>query len=268
MENIDSLYVLFLAFIQGVTEFLPISSSAHLILPSHVFGLEDQGLLFDVAAHLGSLLAVMVYFRQDIFQLSQAWLRDFGRSPETIEAKLAWQIIFATIPAVIVGLCIEMMQVDMRSILIIATTTSVFAIVLGVADKLSKHNARQETDIRDAWLIGLLQCLALIPGTSRSGITMTGALLLGLTRDAAARFSFLLSIPLILAASALKCIELIQSDVSVDWPGLILVIALSAVTAWLCIRLFLQWINRIGFMPFVIYRLVLAALLYWLYFTQ
>ncbi|NRA43132.1 MAG: undecaprenyl-diphosphate phosphatase [Pseudomonadales bacterium] len=261
----DVLYIVLLALIQGITEFLPISSSAHLILPAQLSSLPDQGLVFDVAAHLGSLIAVMFYFRRDLLQLSQAWLAQVFKQQSSQQAQLAWQIIFATIPAVIMGLCIEWLALELRSLLIIATTTVLFGIILGVADKLAQNNTRQHTNMRDAWLIGLLQCLALIPGTSRSGITMTGALLLGLSKQAAARFSFLLSIPLILAASALKSWQLLQSDSSISLLPLLLVMGFSGLTAWLCIHLFLRLIDRIGFMPFVIYRLLLGISLFTVY---
>lgn len=262
----DYLQVVLLAFIQGITEFLPISSSAHLILPSQLFGFEDQGLAFDVAVHLGSLLAVMAYFRKDILVLAQAWLLDVFKKIKSSESAFAWQIIGGTIPAVIVGLILSILHVEMRSLLVIASSTIIFGVVLGVADKISAKANRQKTTYKDAWIIGFAQCLALIPGTSRSGITMTAGLMLGLDKHTAARFSFLLSIPLILAASALKSLELIQSSVSVDWLMLVTGIVLSSITAYGCIKLFLKWINQIGFMPFVIYRLALGSVLLAIYF--
>jgi len=264
----DILQVVFLALIQGITEFLPISSSAHLILPSQLLGFKDQGLAFDVAVHLGSLLAVLAYFRQDILRLACAWLAQISQGQKSADSYLAWQIIFATLPAVFAGLMIDLFDIQMRSILIIASTTIIFGVVLGLADKLSNQNQRQTSTMRDAIIIGLAQCLALIPGTSRSGITMTAGLFLGLEKETAARFSFLLSIPLILAASSLKTLELIESQVPVDWLMLALGIGLSCLTAYACIALFLSWINRIGFMPFVIYRLILGFILLFIYFNS
>lgn len=262
----DYLQVILLAIIQGVTEFLPISSSAHLILPSQLLGFDDQGLAFDVAVHLGSLLAVIAYFKRDIIQLTQAWCLHVFQKNKTLESALAWQTIVATIPAVIVGFGLNHSNIEMRSLLIIASTTIIFGVVLGVADKMSATSTRLSTTNRDAWIIGLAQCIALIPGTSRSGITMTAGLMLGLDKHTAARFSFLLSIPLIIAASSLKTFELIQSDLVVDWAMLATGIALSCITAYACIKLFLQWINQIGFMPFVIYRLALGFILLAVYF--
>ncbi len=262
----DYLQVVLLAFIQGITEFLPISSSAHLILPSQLFGLDDQGLAFDVAVHLGSLLAVIAYFRADIIQLTKAWFKDICHQRKTIESLLAWQIILATIPAVIVGFALDHFHIEMRSILVIASTTILFGVVLGVADRMSVNAGRENTTTKDAWVIGFAQCLALIPGTSRSGITMTAGLMLGLNKHTAARFSFLLSIPLIIAASILKTLDLVQSGLAVDWLMLSTGIFLSGITAYACIKLFLQWINQIGFMPFVIYRLVLGVILLVVYF--
>ncbi|MCK5880860.1 MAG: undecaprenyl-diphosphate phosphatase, partial [Sinobacterium sp.] len=159
----DYLHVFFLAFIQGITEFLPISSSAHLILPSKLLGFDDQGLAFDVAVHLGSLIAVIAYFRQDIVQLAKAWCNDVCKRQKTTESMLAWQIIIATIPAVITGFILNYLHIEMRSLLIIASTTILFGVVLGVADKMSQGASRERTTQRDAVLIGLAQCLALIP---------------------------------------------------------------------------------------------------------
>ena len=260
------LQVILLAVIQGITEFLPISSSAHLILPAQIFGFDDQGLAFDVAVHLGSLLAVIAYFKRDIVVLIKAWCANVFKQEKSLEAALAWQIIVATIPAVIVGLLLDLYNIEMRSILIIAATTLFFGVILGIADKMSNKAIRQHTTTQDAWLIGLAQCLALIPGTSRSGITMTAGLMLGLNKQTAARFSFLLSIPLIVAAGTLKAYELSQSDTDIQWLMLVTGVVLSCVTAYGCIKLFLQWINEIGFMPFVIYRMILGCLLLAIYF--
>ncbi len=255
--------IIILAIIQGLTEFLPISSSAHLILPSEVLGWNNQGIAYDVAVHVGSLLAVMIYFRQDIGRLIYAWLSQGFSSNQSSDSKLAWWVILATIPAVVFGFLLkDFIEVYGRSALVIATTTIVFGLLLWYADKKATL-AKNITQItwKNALVIGVAQAIAIIPGTSRSGITMTAGLMLGLDRESAARFSFLLSIPVILGAGALATVDLVQTTETVDWNALIYGALFSFVAAYACIYLFLAWISRIGMLPFVIYRLILGALL-------
>ncbi|MCA6064517.1 undecaprenyl-diphosphate phosphatase [Thalassolituus marinus] len=264
----DLIEIVVLALLQGLTEFLPISSSAHLILPSEVFGWQDQGLAFDVAVHVGTLLAVMLYFRKDIVALISGWLTTgFSRSPNA-DGRLAWFVALATIPAGLAGLLLDdWIEANLRTVNVIAWTTIGFGILLGVADRRTGQTRSLATmTLWMALVIGLAQALALVPGTSRSGITITAALFVGLQRVDAARFSFLLSIPLILAAGGLKSLELAESVLPVDWSSILLGVAISAVSAWLCIYYFLAFINRIGMMPFVIYRLILGGVLF-LFFT-
>lgn len=259
----DLIEIIVLAVLQGLTEFLPISSSAHLILPSQILGWQDQGLAFDVAVHVGTLAAVMFYFRQDIQRLISAWFKSGWTAKPSADAKLAWYVGLATIPAGLAGVLLgDWIEANLRSVEVIAWATIGFGILLGIADqKRGKGISLAKMTLAMALIIGVAQALALIPGTSRSGITMTAALLLGLHRVDAARFSFLLSIPLILAAGGLKTIELSQSLLPVDWTSLALGAALSAVSAWVCIYYFLAFINRIGMLPFVLYRLVLGGVL-------
>lgn len=259
--------IIILAIIQGITEFLPISSSAHLILPSILLGWENQGLAFDVAVHVGSLLAVMIYFRQDIGRMLVAWLAAGFTPRQTDDSKLAWWVIIATIPAVLVGFAGKaFIEEYTRSALVIACTTIGFGLLLWYADHQAKltKNVYQLT-WKSALFVGLAQALALIPGTSRSGITMTAGLMLGLDRESAARFSFLLSIPVIIGAGLLATLDLLESPDAVDWNALLYGAVLSFVSAYACIYLFLSWISRIGMLPFVIYRLLLGAVL--LYFV-
>lgn len=256
--------IIVLAIIQGLTEFLPISSSAHLILPSQLLGWQNQGLAFDVAVHVGSLLAVMLYFREDIGKMLVAWFQHGFSKQQTDNSKLAWWVILATIPAVVCGFLLkDFIEVYARSALVIACTTVVFGLVLWYADaKGKRHKNIYQITWKSAMLIGLAQAVALIPGTSRSGITMTAGLLLGMDRESAARFSFLLSIPVILGAGLLATFDLLEADQAVDWASLFYGIGLSFVSAYACIFLFLTWISRIGMLPFVIYRLILGAILF------
>lgn len=261
----DHLQAVWLAIIQGLSEFLPISSSAHLILPSEVLGWPDQGLAFDVAVHVGSLIAVMIYFRRDIVSLSVAWLDSVFDRRHSPESRLAWYLILGTVPAGLTGLILGgLIELHLRSMAVIAFTTIFFGLLLAWAD----IRGRGQRDIsqftwKSALVVGGAQALALIPGTSRSGITITAALAMGFDRESAARFSFLLAIPVIMLSGGNKGLELINST-SVDWSIIMIGTLLSAVTAYLCIKFFLKVIQQIGMMPFVIYRMLLGALLIYL----
>ena len=264
----ELLQILILAMVQGLTEFLPISSSAHLILAPLVTGYADQGLAFDVAVHVGTLAAVVGYFRREVIAIGgdffRSWINPAARSRD---ARLGWMIVIATIPVGLFGLLMKsLVETDLRAPLVIAITTIGFGVLLLLADKLGRRS-RDEYTIgwRDALIVGLFQAMAIIPGTSRSGATMTAGLFLGLTRKAASRFSFLISIPTIIMSGGLLTLDLLQSDLPVEWGSIMLGVVLAFVTAYLCIHFFLQFIERIGMMPFVLYRFVLgAAILFWL----
>ena len=259
----DLIQIIILSLLQGLTEFLPISSSAHLILPSQVFGWADQGLAFDVASHIGTLGAVIFYFRRDVYAITQGWLTTGFSTSMNNNARLAWAIVIATIPAGLVGLfCGDWIEAHFRSSEVIAYSTIGFGILLLVADRMaSEHKNILQMTFKIAFVIGVFQALALIPGTSRSGITITAALIWGFQRQDAARFSFLISIPLILAAGLLKTKDLIEQAAVVDWVTIGLGACISAISAYVCIYFFLAMINRIGMLPFVVYRLVLGAIL-------
>ncbi|CAM4152460.1 MULTISPECIES: undecaprenyl-diphosphate phosphatase [Shewanella] len=259
----DIFQVIVLALIQGLTEFLPISSSAHLILPAQLLDWQDQGLTFDVAVNTGSLLAVVIYFRRELFSMFTAWTGSLVTRKQTQESKLAWWIILATIPAVIFGFTAkDFISTHLRNIEVIATTTIVFGLLLWWADKLNREGFSEfQVGWKKALLIGFAQAMALIPGTSRSGATITAALALGLSREAAARFSFLMSVPVSLGAAILVVKDLLSSQEAIDYQALVLGTALSFVAAYLCIHYFLKIISRMGMTPFVIYRLVLGAIL-------
>lgn len=264
---LDWLQITLLALIQGLTEFLPISSSGHLILMPNLFGWPDQGLAFDVAVHIGTLSAVMLYFRRDIWLMARDWSTSLITRQPTSNSRLAWWVIFATIPAVLFGLFLNNgLEEALRNPLIIAATTIGFGVLLWWSD-IKGQQIRDEYSLgfKDIMIIGVAQALALIPGTSRSGITITAALMLGLTREAAARFSFLLSIPIILGAGLLKTKDLIESTQPVQWEAMIGGTLISAVSAYIVISVFLKWINRIGMAPFAWYRFALGALLIYLF---
>lgn len=257
MSVIDAIY---LAIIQGLTEFLPISSSAHLILPSHVLGWQDQGLAFDVAVHLGTLIAVVSYFRQQVWALLSGWFASLG-GRHSVASRQAWLIIWATIPAGLAGLLgSDLVEHWARSIAVIATTTIVFGLLLWWADRRASNQGLQMTELSlaQALFIGVAQAIALIPGTSRSGITMTAGLMLGMAREQAAKFSFLLSIPIIVMAGGYQGLKLAQQPQTVEWLPLLTGVVVSAISAYLCIHFFLRIIERMGMLPFVIYRLLLG----------
>ena len=264
LQGLDFFQVTILAVLQGATEFLPVSSSGHLILPSLLFAWHDQGLTFDVAVHVGTLFAVLIYFRDELQRLVFALILSVFQRKNSEDSKLAWMLLAATIPAGLSGLLLAS-QVEQysRSLILIGVTSIGFGLLLFVSDRFgSKQRTLADMNWKTALLIGFSQALALIPGTSRSGVTMTAALFCNLDRAATARFSFLLAIPIITASGLLRGIQLLQADTeSVEWLVLLYAIFISAVVAYLCIRYFLQLIERFGFLPFVIYRVLLGIAL-------
>lgn len=260
----DFLQILVLALVQGLTEFLPVSSSAHLILVPILTGWEDQGLAFDVAVHVGTLCAVVLYFRSEISKMFVSWVASVTGRGFDRDAKLAWAVLFGTIPVGLVGLFFkDFIELHLRSPEVLATATLVFAFMLWWADAKSRGE-RDEYSIKwmDVLFIGLAQALALIPGTSRSGATMTAGLFLGLSRKASARFSFLLSIPVIVLAGGLETLDYLKEANIDDMQPLMLGALLSGVSAYFCIHYFLKLLEKIGMLPFVIYRIILAIFLF------
>lgn len=262
--------IVVLALVQGLTEFLPISSSAHLILVPVLSDWPDQGLAFDVVMHLGTLTAVMWYFRKDVVQLTADWSQSCVKKETVGDSRLAWLVIIATIPVGAAGLLFnDYIDHALRSPLVIAWATIGFGLLLGISDYVGKIKKNTHSEHQLSWkngiIIGFAQALALIPGTSRSGITMTAGLFAGLTRQGAARFSFLLSIPTILMAGGYKTLKLIQEGNGVDWFSLGVGYALSALSAYVCIHYFLKMLERIGMTPFVIYRVTQGLILLYLF---
>jgi undecaprenyl-diphosphatase len=258
----DIIQAVALALLQGLTEFLPVSSSAHLILLPVLLGWEDQGLAFDVAVHVGTLTAVVAYYRKDLIQIVSAWSQSLIGKEATDNSRLAWYVILGTIPVGLVGITLpDVIETVLRSPVVIAGATIVFAFLLWYAEKRSKEE-RSTVTLMDAIVIGLFQAIALIPGTSRSGITITAGLLTGLKREYAARFSFLLSIPTIALAGMVKGLELYQSTEPVMWSFISIGAILSSVVAYLSISWFLKLLDKVGMMPFVYYRLALGIFLF------
>ena len=256
--------VIVLSLIQGLTEFLPISSSAHLILGSKVFSWPDQGLVFDVATHFGTLLAVLVYFRRDLLEMLTPW---FGaREVNEDSRKFGQVLLVASIPAILAGALLHgWVESALRDVRVIAYSTIGFGLLLWWADaRFARTRQLADMNMKSGVLIGLAQMLALIPGTSRSGITMTMGRMLGFNADTAARFSFLLSIPVIAAAGGYGLLRMLTHDTSINWFQFSLAVGISALAGWLCIAAFLALLKRIGLVPFVIYRLALGVALLWL----
>ena len=248
-----------LGLVQGLAEFLPISSSAHLALTPYFLGWEDPGLAFDVALHLGTLMALAWYFRADWIALTQsAWRIVRYRRVDGINERRVLFLVVATIPGAIAGLLVnDLAETTFRSPTLIACTLIIMGVLLWAADRFAPR-ARAESEItwRDAILIGCAQMFALIPGVSRSGSTMTAGRALGLERVAAARFSFLMSMPITLAAVILKTPEaLAQQGLSVALVAGILAAGLSS---WLAIAVLLRFISRNSFGVFAVYRVLLG----------
>lgn len=260
----DIFQTLVLALLQGLTEFLPISSTAHLILVPELTGWNDQGLSFDVATHVGTLMAVMMYFRAELRRMAVHWVGSMTGRGLSPDARLAWAVILGTIPAGLAGLLFhDVIASHLRSANVIIYTTIGFALLLGLADWLGRRQ-RNEYEIgwRDVLVIGLAQAVALIPGVSRSGATMTAALFMGFNRQAAARYSLLLSIPIIALAGSYETWGLLRaSEEQLAWSLILLGTAVSGLSAYLCIHVFLKLLARISFLPFVIYRLLLGGFL-------
>jgi undecaprenyl-diphosphatase len=258
----DTSQAVALALLQGLTEFLPISSSAHLILLPVLVGWEDQGLAFDVAVHVGTLMAVVAYYRKDLKQIIAAWFASVFGKAMTEDARLAWYVILGTIPVGIVGILLpDSVEAMLRSPLVIAGSTIVFGLLLWFSEKIAKEQW-SSISLLDAVIIGLFQAIALIPGTSRSGITITAGLMTGLKRESAARFSFLLSIPVIALAGMLKGLELYNTAAPMMWDLVLIGAFVSALVAYVSIGWFLQLLNKVGMIPFVVYRLVLGVFLF------
>lgn len=264
----ETLHAFLLAVIQGITEFLPVSSSAHLVLLPIIMNWQDQGLMVDVAAHLGSLLAVLFYFRNDLRKLVSKGPTPTGSPGQSSEeGNLAWLLLWATLPILVMALIFHAYVAQYsRNAIVIALASIFFGLLLWLADWRGSHTrgTKQLTTV-DAILIGLAQACALIPGASRSGVAMTAAMWLGLKRVEAARFSFLLAIPTIFAASVYGGYHAAQGAAAIRWGFGFGVLACSAVVTFFCIHWFIKFVNQVGLLPFVLYRLLLGGVLLFAY---
>lgn len=252
-----------LGVVQGITEFLPISSSGHLVLARSLFGLNNaQGLAVDAVLQLATIAAVVVYFFPDIYQLCQTLLRKLGRLPvNPKDEKLLYALLLGTIPAVVFGLMLEsLMESAFRHPLLVAGVLVAGSIFFMYAEYVYQKKARDnEMTARKGLGIGFFQTLALIPGMSRSGATIAGGMLLGLSRTDAARFAFLLAVPVIAGAGAKKLLELMASDGVIAWGPIAVGSVVAFVTGLLAIHFLLSFVRRHTLWPFIWYRLVLAA---------
>jgi len=260
---VDWSQAFWLALIQGVTEFLPISSSGHLVLVPSLFGWTDQGLAFDVAVHVGTLVAVIAYFRKDIGLILGHWLRSLAGGPATVYSHLAWCIAFASVWVGLAGFALEdFVESRLRNPVSIAAATILFGILLGLADRYGTKKRQVESiNWKDVLFISGAQILALVPGTSRSGITISAGLMMGLDRQASARFSFLLAIPVIAMAGAWQAKGLVTEPGPVNWPILAFATGIAALVAMVCIHYFMRYLEKFGLVPFALYRVVLGVIL-------
>jgi undecaprenyl-diphosphatase len=259
--------------IQGLTEFLPVSSTAHIRIVPSLLGWEDPGAAFTAIIQLGTVLAVLIYFAKDIGKALSAWInsitgkKDFDKN----EARLAWAVFVGTLPIVVIGLAFQhKIETSLRSLYVIAVSLILMGIVMLVAEKMGRRKrSLPDVDVKDGGIVGLWQCLALIPGVSRSGSTISGALFQGFDRVTAARFSFLLSIPSVLGAGlyeAYKAIKETKADgvAHVEWGPTIVATIVSFIVGYAAIAFFIQYLQRRGMAPFVWYRIALGLLIVFL----
>ncbi len=250
-----------LGLIQGVTEFIPVSSSAHLILASYVFGWEDQGLAFDMAVHAGSLIALVLYLRRDLTRIVTAFVPG-AVDASTDDRRLGLQLVAATIPVAVLGLLLrDVVETHLRNPRIVAVALIVFGVLLWLADRYGSGARHIQTLSWAAVIaVGSAQALAMIPGTSRSGVTMTAALAIGLVRTEAARFSFLLAVPVLSLVAGKTVLDLATGSAQAPpLAALVTGFLVSAVAAYLAVWWLLRWLQRRSMTPFVVYRVILGV---------
>ncbi len=252
-----------LGTIQGITEFLPVSSSGHLLLAEHFMGTKDAGLAYDVMLHMGTLLAVLAYFRSDWLEMARGLFprRGSGEKKGPGSKRLLLFIIIGTIPGAAIGyFCEHFVASTLRSPWVVVCTLAGVALLLAAAERFAHHRRGFERlGMKDALTIGLAQAAAIVPGVSRSGITMTAGLFLGLSREAAARFSFLLSAPIIAGAGLYEGLKLVKQGTQEIPPAYLWGFGASAISGYLVIAFLMNYLRRHTFYPFAAYRLILAA---------
>ncbi|WP_327282331.1 MULTISPECIES: undecaprenyl-diphosphate phosphatase [unclassified Streptomyces] len=267
---------LILGLVQGLTEFLPISSSAHLRLTAAFAGWQDPGAAFTAITQIGTEAAVLIYFRKDIARIISTWFRSlFNKELRSDQdAKMGWLVIVGSIPIGVLGITLkDQIEGPFRDLRLTATTLVVMGVVLGIADRLAardeeggRHRAirerktLKELGVKDGLIFGLCQAMALVPGVSRSGATISGGLLMGFTREAAARYSFLLAIPAVLASGGMELKDLGEGQVS--WGPTIFATVIAFVVGYAVIAWFMKFISTKSFMPFVVYRILLGIALF------
>jgi undecaprenyl-diphosphatase len=260
---VDYLQAVVLGIIQGLTEFLPISSSAHLRIFPEVFGWGDPGAAFTAVIQIGTELAVLIFFWRDIWRIAVTWVKSLFR-PEyrgQLDARMGWFIILGSLPIVVLGVLLkDVITNDFRSLWLIGTTLIVGGIILGIADRVGRtEKTLKQLGLRDAVLMGLAQALALIPGVSRSGATLSMGRFLGYERETATRYAFLLAIPAVIGAGLFELKDVPNGDNLYGWGPTIVATVVSFVVGYAAIAWLLRFVSTHSFTPFVIYRIALGA---------
>jgi undecaprenyl-diphosphatase len=259
----DLLQAIVLGIIQGLTEFLPISSSAHLRIFPELFGWGDPGAAFTAVIQIGTELAVLIYFRHDIWRIGKAWVLSLFK-PEyrgQFDARMGWFVIIGSLPIVVLGVLLkDIIEQDFRNLWVVGTTLIVLGVVLGVADRVSSDDREiRQITLKDSVLMGAAQALALIPGVSRSGATISMGRFLGFQREAATRFAFLLAIPAVVGAGLFELKEIPGGDNTYGWGPTIVATVVSFVIGYAAIAWLLRYVTTHSYTPFVIYRVVLGS---------
>ena len=253
-----------LGLVQGLTEFLPISSSAHLLIVSQLFGWEDPGAAFTAVSQIGTETAVIIYFRKDIWRIISTWTRSLVDSSlrSDIDARMGWYVIVGTLPIALLGYTFRhQIETVARNLWLVAIMLIVFGVILGAADRLgSRVKPLTDLKIRDGLFYGVGQAFALIPGVSRSGATISAGLAMGYTREAATRYAFLLAIPAVLASGFFEALQ-IGSGPAPEWGPTIVATLIAFVVGYAVIAWLIRYISTNSFMPFVVYRLALGGLI-------
>jgi len=262
---VDLLQSIFLGFLQGLTEFLPISSSGHILIVPAILGWEDPGAAFTAVIQLGTEAAVLIYFRKDLWQIGSTWTRSLTR-PELrgeLDARMGWYLIAATIPIALLGFIFQnQIETAARNLWVVGSMLIVFGIILGIADNVGTRSRKVgDLSIRDGILIGFAQSIALIPGVSRSGATITAGLFLGLERAAAARFSFLLAIPAVVLSGFFQLYKILSGEEALGEPMINIAVAtlVAFVVGYAVIAWFLRYLSNNSFAIFVGYRIILGT---------